>query len=160
MQAIRPARRHHLEIAVLIGALLCTRITPAAEWLIDNYHLVEEQVRTARRHLPRGYSRELPRLSNAPFTGTPRVYDIALHAVAHGDGRLGRGTLTRFVASYQTTKLLLLGELWAIPIMLRLALIENLRRWRHAWRRASPSATSRADGRTACSKWLSMTPRA
>jgi cyclic beta-1,2-glucan synthetase len=56
------------------------------------------------------------------------VYDLALQAVAHGDGRLGRGTLTRFVASYQTVKVLQLGELWAIPIMLRLALIENLRR--------------------------------
>ena len=60
--------------------------------------------------------------------GLPRVYDLALHAVAHGDSRLGRGTLTRFIASYQTVKTLQLGELWAMPIMLRLALIENLRR--------------------------------
>ena len=104
------------------------RMTPAAEWLLDNFYLIEEEIRTAKRHLPAGYSRELPRLSNGPHSGLPRVYDLALHAVAHGDGRLGRGTLTRFVASYQTIKPLLLGELWAIPIMLRLALIENLRR--------------------------------
>ena len=104
------------------------RVTPGAEWLLDNFYLIEEEIRTAKRHLPPGYSRELPRLASGASAGLPRVYDIALHAVAHGDGRLGRGTLTRFVASYQTTKLLLLGELWAIPIMLRLALIENLRR--------------------------------
>lgn len=104
------------------------RVTPAGEWLLDNFYLVEEEIRTAKRHLPAGYSRELPRLQGGPADGTPRVYDIALQAVAHGDGRLGRGTLTRFVASYQTVKVLMLGELWAIPIMLRLALIENLRR--------------------------------
>ena len=104
------------------------RVTPAGEWLLDNFHLIEEEIRTAKRHLPPGYSRELPRLANGIHAGFPRVYDLALYAVAHGDGRLGRGMLTRFVASYQTVESLQLGELWAIPIMLRLALIENLRR--------------------------------
>ena len=104
------------------------RVTPAGEWLLDNFYLIEEEIRTAKRHLPPGYSRELPRLASGLHAGFPRVYDLALYAVAHGDGRLGRGMLTRFVASYQTVKTLQLGELWAIPIMLRLALIENLRR--------------------------------
>jgi cyclic beta-1,2-glucan synthetase len=104
------------------------RITPAGEWLLDNFYLIEEEVRTAKRHLPPGYSRELPRIAGADNAGLPRVYDLALHAVAHGDSRLGRGSLTRFIASYQTVKTLRLGELWAVPIMLRLALIENLRR--------------------------------
>jgi cyclic beta-1,2-glucan synthetase len=70
----------------------------------------------------------LPRIAGGPNAGLPRVYDLALHAVAHGDSRLGRDTLTRFIASYQTARALQIGELWAIPIMLRLALIENLRR--------------------------------
>jgi cyclic beta-1,2-glucan synthetase len=104
------------------------RVTPAGEWLLDNFYLIEEEIRTAKRHLPPGYSRELPRLADGASAGLPRVYDLALHAVARGDSRLGRGTLTRFVASYQTVKVLDIGELWAIPIMLRLALIENLRR--------------------------------
>ena len=104
------------------------RITPAAEWLLDNFYLIEEQIRTARRHLPRGYSRELPRLGNGPSRGLPRVYDIALEAISHGDGRVDSQSLGRFVAAYQTITSLQLGELWAIPIMLRLALIENLRR--------------------------------
>src|SRR4051812_47902718 len=104
------------------------RVTPGAEWLLDNFYLIEEEIGTATRHLPLGYSRELPRLRNGPSARLPRVYDLALEAVAHGDGRLSRGTLTRFVAAYQTVKPLQLGELWAIPIMLRLALIENLRR--------------------------------
>ena len=104
------------------------RLTPAGEWLLDNFYLIDEQIRTAKRHLPKGYSRELPRLLNGPSAGLPRVYDIALETIAHGDGRVDPESLSRFVAAYQTVTPLKLGELWAIPIMLRLALIENLRR--------------------------------
>jgi cellobiose phosphorylase len=104
------------------------QITPAAEWFIDNYHLIEEQIRTARRHLPRAYNRELPRLANAPVPGTPRVYHIALELISHAHGRVDIDGLRAFVASYQEIQPLRLGELWAIPIMLRLALLENLRR--------------------------------
>src|SRR3990172_2135286 len=104
------------------------RIVPAGEWLLDNFYLIEEQIRTARRHLPKGYSRELPRLLSGLSAGHPRVYDIALETISHGDGRVDPETLGSFVAAYQTVTFLTLGELWAIPIMLRLALIENLRR--------------------------------
>src|SRR4030067_989935 len=104
------------------------RIAPAGEWLLDNFYLIEEQIRTARRHLPKGYSRELPRLLSGPSAGLPRGDDIALETISHGDGRVDPETLGSFVAAYQTVTFLTLGELWAIPIMLRLALIENLRR--------------------------------
>ena len=104
------------------------RITPAGEWLLDNFYLIEEQIRIARRHLPKGYSRALPRLEHGPSAELPRVYDIALEIISHGDGRVDTSSLRRFVSAYQTVTPLKLGELWAIPIMLRLALIENLRR--------------------------------
>jgi len=104
------------------------RITPAAEWLLDNFYLIEEQIRTAKRHLPKGYSRELPRLASGASADLPRVYDLAFEAISHGDGRIDAETLSRFVAAYQAVTPLKVGELWAIPIMLRLALIENLRR--------------------------------
>ncbi|MBK1717370.1 cyclic beta 1-2 glucan synthetase [Thiocystis violacea] len=104
------------------------RIAPAGEWLLDNFYLIEEQIRTAKRHLPKGYSRQLPRLSRGPSSGLPRVYDLALEMIAHGDGRVDPENLSRFVVAYQTLSTLKLGELWAIPIMLRLTLIENLRR--------------------------------
>ncbi len=104
------------------------RITPAGEWLLDNFYLIEEQIRTAKRHLPKGYSRGLPRLAYGPSAGRPRVYDIALETISHGDGRVDTEGLGRFVVAYQTVTALKLGELWAIPIMLRLAVIENLRR--------------------------------
>jgi len=104
------------------------RITPAAEWLLDNFYLIEEQIQTARRHLPRNYSRELPHLVNGASANFPRVYDLALELISHVDGRVDALHLTSFVAAYQEVTALKLGELWAIPIMLRLALIENLRR--------------------------------
>lgn len=104
------------------------RITPAAEWLLDNYYVIEEQIRTARLHLPKGYSRELPCLAGGSSTGLPRVYDLALESISHSDGQVDPESLKSFVIAYQSMTSLNLGELWAIPIMLRLALIENLRR--------------------------------
>ena len=119
-----------LEVHDLISeAVKASRqITPAGEWLLDNFYLIEEQIRTGRRHLPKGYSKELPRLLNGPSAGLPRVYDIAKEIISHGEGHIDPESLRRFVAAYQTINPLKLGELWAIPIMLRLALIENLRR--------------------------------
>ncbi|MEP7079017.1 MAG: cyclic beta 1-2 glucan synthetase, partial [Chthoniobacterales bacterium] len=104
------------------------RVTPAAEWLLDNFYLIEEQIQLARRHLPRRYSRELPRLTSGPSAGLLRVYDIVLELISHVDAEIDAESLTAFVAAYQKVSALKLGELWAIPIMLRLALIENLQR--------------------------------
>ncbi len=116
-------------VRLLSDALRADRaITPAGEWLLDNFYLIDENIRTARRHLPKGYSRELAQLADGSSAGLPRVYDIALEAISHGDGRISQDSMQRFVASYQSVAPLTLGELWAVPIMLRLALIENLRR--------------------------------
>ncbi|MBL0220922.1 MAG: cyclic beta 1-2 glucan synthetase, partial [Myxococcales bacterium] len=104
------------------------QLTPAAEWFLDNFHLIEEQIRTARKHLPPSYHRELPWLPNAATPGAPRVYHLALELISHADGRVDDEGLHAFIAAYQEVQPLRLGELWAIPIMLRLALIENLRR--------------------------------
>ncbi|PKN19166.1 MAG: cyclic beta 1-2 glucan synthetase [Deltaproteobacteria bacterium HGW-Deltaproteobacteria-6] len=113
----------------LTAAVLANRpAAPAEEWLLDNFYLIEENVRTAKRHLSRSFSRSLPWLASGPSAGLPRVYDIARQIISHGDGRVDLENLVNFVTNYQTVSHLKLGELWAIPIMLRLALIENLRR--------------------------------
>ena len=104
------------------------RITPAAEWILDNFYLIEEQIRMARRHLPRGFSRQLPHLAQGPEADCPRVYDLALELISHVDGRIDADHLKSFIAAYQEVTPLKLGELWAVAIMLRLGLIENLRR--------------------------------
>ena len=104
------------------------RIIPAGEWLLDNFYLIQEQIRTGKKHLPKGYSEDLPRLLNGSSAGLPRVYDIAIEIISHSDGRVDLKNLSSFITAYQAITPLKLGELWAIPIMLRLALIENLRR--------------------------------
>ncbi len=103
-------------------------ISPAAEWLVDNYHIVEEQLREIRHDLPRGYYHELPKLADGELKYYPRIYAVALALTAHTDSRLDTSTLRRFIAAYQTVAPLSIGELWAVAITLRLALVENLRR--------------------------------
>ncbi|MDR1965362.1 MAG: hypothetical protein LBQ36_01515, partial [Synergistaceae bacterium] len=129
---VRLAENENLLIGAhgaLIDDLKAERsVTPAGEWLLDNFYVIEEQVRTARQHLPKGYSQGLPCLSSSLSAGLPRVYDIALEAILHGDGRVDPEGLKNFVSAYQSVNSLKLGELWAIPIMLRLGIIENLRR--------------------------------
>ena len=101
---------------------------PAAEWLLDNFYIIKEQVRIARHDLPRSYSRALPRLARGPAADYPRVYHISTDLVAHRDGAVDDASLSAVIRAYQGVRPLTLGELWAIPIMLRLALLENLRR--------------------------------
>ena len=100
-------------------------ISPAAEWLIDNFHIIQEQLSECREDLPPHYYRELPKLVGS---GEPRVYALAVALITHSDGQLDVATLTPFIAAYQSVSQLTMGELWAIPIALRLALLENLAR--------------------------------
>jgi cyclic beta-1,2-glucan synthetase len=103
-------------------------ITPAAEWFVDNFHLVEEVVREVREDLPWGFYRQLPKLAEGPLEGYPRVLGLAWSFVAHTDSRLEPETLQRFVQRFQRIQVLTIGELWAVPIALRIVLVENLRR--------------------------------
>ena len=103
-------------------------ITPAAEWLLDNYHLVDEQIRQIKNDLPTRYYRQLPKLASGPLSGYPRVFGMAWACVAHSDSRFDPQMLRRFVRAYQTIQPLTIGELWAIAITLRVVLVENLRR--------------------------------
>ena len=103
-------------------------VVPAAEWLLDNYHVVEAQVLEIRDDLPPGYYRQLPKLAEGPFAGYPRVFGLAWAYVAHTDSHLHLPTLRRFIDAYQQVQPLTIGELWAVAITLRIVLIENLRR--------------------------------
>jgi cyclic beta-1,2-glucan synthetase len=103
-------------------------VTPAAEWLIDNYHLIEKQIREIRSDLPAGYYRQLPKLAVGPFKGYPRVFGLAWAFVAHTDSRFDTEMLAGYVRAYQEVQPLTIGELWAVSITLRIVMIENLRR--------------------------------
>src|SRR5687767_10424330 len=98
------------------------------DWLRDNHHVVQDQVREIRQDLPRKYYLELPKLADGPFQGYPRVYLLARELIAHTAGRVDLDTLVDFANAYQQSAQLSIGETWAVPIMLRLALVEELRR--------------------------------
>ncbi len=122
-------------------------VTGATEWLLDNYHLVASEIRDVRQNLPRGYYRELPKLATRGLAGDARVYAMAVELVRHSDSRLDRLQLVRFMNSYQTVAPLTIGELWAWPSMLKLALIENLRR-------LADEATTARDARRAADAYV------
>lgn len=103
-------------------------VSPAAEWLLDNFHLVEAQLQQIREGVPRSYYARLPKLAEAPLAGLPRVYGIAWAYVAHTDSVLNSELFTAFLDAYQDVDELTLGELWALPTTLRVVLLENLRR--------------------------------
>jgi len=106
------------------------RIDPQAvaseDWLRDNHHVVQDQVREIRQDLPRNYYRELPKLADGPFRGYPRVYVLARELITHTAGRIDLDTLVEFASAYQRESELSIGETWAIPIMMRLGLVEEL----------------------------------
>ena len=103
-------------------------VTPAAEWLLDNFHLVEAQLQQIHEGVPRRYYADLPKLTDKPLEGLPRVYGIAWAYVAHTDSVLDPALFTAFLHAYQEVNQLSLGELWALPTTLRVVLLENLRR--------------------------------
>jgi len=114
--------------SIVTGARRGEPISPAAEWLLDNFHLVLDQIREVREDFPRKYEKELPQLAEGEWRGYPRVYAIAIDVIAHTDSNPDMETLRRFLTAYQRVTPLSIGELWAVAIALRMALIENLRR--------------------------------
>jgi cyclic beta-1,2-glucan synthetase len=126
-------------------------VTAAAEWLLDNYHLVASEIRDVRQSLPRRYYRELPKLAAREQPGDARVYALAVELIRHSDSRLDRAQLVRWLDAFQTVAPLTIGELWAWPSMLKLALVENLRRLAdetlaaRAARRAADAYVARID---------------
>jgi cyclic beta-1,2-glucan glucanotransferase len=110
------------------ASLSGTDIGPTGEWLLDNYHIVQEHVREVHESLPRDYYRELPELVSGPLAGYPRVYELVITLISHTEGRIDAENVDRFLDAFQERAVLSIGELWAIPAMLRLGLLENIRR--------------------------------
>ena len=102
-------------------------VDPAVEWLLDNFHLLDAQARALRHDLPRAYYKKLPKLAAREYSGRARIHAIAVELIRLGDGRLDSERLLRFVPAFQSVTPLTLGELWALPSMLKLGLLENSR---------------------------------
>ncbi|MGD2050287.1 MAG: cellobiose phosphorylase, partial [Chloroflexota bacterium] len=98
----------------------------AAEWVLDNFYIVQQALRQIEEDLPPRYYRELPKLKEGTWAGYPCVYDLARKIIIKDKARLSADSLRDFVISYQEGRPLATGELWALPIMLRIVILEVL----------------------------------
>ena len=101
-------------------------LSQAAEWLLDNFYIAQQALRQIREDMPTGFYRQLPKLTTSPFEGFPRIYSLAREVIAYSENRLEISILTRFIDAYQRSRRLTMGELWAMPTMLRMGILENL----------------------------------
>ncbi len=131
-----------------------SEMTPAAEWLLDNFYVVMAQVKEVYEGLPRRYFRDLPVLEEAHLAGLPRIYGVAWAFVAHTDSAMDESLLEDFLRAYQETRELTLGELWALPTGLRVVLVENLRRLSE---RVATVKAARASANAWCDAWMVAT---
>ncbi len=118
---LQQAYRHFSKVSKTRSA-----ISYAGEWLLDNYYVVQQAIRQIREDMPRGYYGELPKLGSSPLTGYPRIYAMAMEIINTFNSHINFPELTRFVQAYQQVSHLTIGELWALPIMLRLGIIQSL----------------------------------
>ncbi len=102
------------------------KTTPAADWILDNEYILEGNTRDVLVNLPRSFYLRLPVLASANYRGLPCIYGLAKDLVSHTDLRLDRENVLAFIEAYQSVRTLTIGELWAVPQMLRIALIENI----------------------------------
>src|SRR2546421_7835388 len=114
----------HVQQILTESARAGQSLSISAEWLLDNTYLIHGHIDDVRISLPQRYYNQLPITRTGPYSGVPRVYGIAAEIIANTDALLERDLLHNFLHSYQTVSILTMGELWAVPLMLRLRLIE------------------------------------
>jgi hypothetical protein len=101
-------------------------MSPAAEWLLDNFHVIAAAARDIYHDLPPGFFRRLPHVASDEFAGLPRIYALARELIGSSAGRLDAQRLQRFISAFQSVTPLTIGELWALPSALKLALLDHL----------------------------------
>lgn len=102
-------------------------IHPAGEWILDNFYVIEEVVKTIRKDLDLKKYRELPGIGNGIYKGFSRVFVVASELVAYTDCKIDEITLGTFLGAYQKRKTLTMEEIWSIPLFIEIALIGQIR---------------------------------
>lgn len=99
-----------------------------AQWILDNIYVIEKEYKFIKKHLSNKYLRSLPVLKSGNLKGYPRIYAISREILGFYRDKLSRENINKFLDSYQDTTILTMGELWALPVMLKIAYIEVIGR--------------------------------
>jgi len=128
LKRLKHSRRwvRHVCADLTAASRLEQKATPAADWILDNEYILEGNARDVLLNLPRSFYQQLPTLSAGPYRGLPCIYALAKDLVSHNELRLDRENILAFIEAHQSVRTLTIGELWAIPQMLRMALIESI----------------------------------
>lgn len=110
------SQRAEEELAISLGG----------EWLLDNFHIVQRALHQVQEDMPLAFYRELPRLDISEYGGYPRIYHIAREVVHYVNSNLAIEQVKLAVETYQQATPLTMGELWALPTMLRIGILEDL----------------------------------
>lgn len=113
-------------VAYFRGVSAQQPLSPAAEWMLDNYYLVQQSLRQIREDMPPRFYRQLPKLTAGPLASYPRIYAVVQELIEMSAAHLELERVNRFIHLYQDISPLTMGELWALPAMLRLGVLECL----------------------------------
>jgi len=128
LKRLKQSRQWVRQVCADLGAAsrLEQKATPAADWILDNEYILESNARDVLLNLPRRFYRQLPVLASDPYQGLPCIYGLAKNLVSHNELHLDRENILAFIEAHQAVRTLTIGELWAMPQMLRVALIESI----------------------------------
>lgn len=102
-------------------------IHPAGEWILDNFYIIDETVKTVTKELTLKKYTNFLGIANGPYAGFARIYVLASEIVAYTDGKINGKNLEVLLKAYEDKKTLSMDEIWNINTFLRMALIENIR---------------------------------
>jgi len=94
------------------------------QWILDNIYVIEKEYKFIKKHLSKKYLRSLPILKSGALKGYPRIYALSREILGLYRDKLSRENINKFLHRYQETTILTMGELWALPIMLKIAYLE------------------------------------
>jgi len=101
-------------------------VSRAGEWMLDNFYVVKQTFRQIKEDLPVSFFNQLPKLDETPLQGHPRIFALAWEWVGYNQSQIDLTQAATFVQDYQQVTPLTIGELWALPVMLRIGILERL----------------------------------
>src|SRR5215203_4607756 len=103
-------------------------VSHAGEWMLDNFYIVKQTFRQIQEDLPPDFLKQLPKLAKTQPQQQvhSRIFALAWEWIGYSQSQTDLTQVATFVQEYQQVAPLKIGELWALPIMLRIGILERL----------------------------------